>query len=90
MALPQGIAVVTGAASGMGEAAARLLAEAGWSELLLCDLNAERLAATAQRIDGQAETLAGDIAAPGIRARGPRVAARVDQGLDESRRNANR
>lgn len=58
----KGIAVVTGAASGMGEAAARLLAEAGWP-LLLCDLNQERLAATAGRLPGQVETLAGDIAA---------------------------
>jgi NAD(P)-dependent dehydrogenase (short-subunit alcohol dehydrogenase family) len=65
MTQPQGIAVVTGAASGMGEAAARLLAEAGWSTLLLCDLNAERLDASAQRIQGQAETLAGDISEPG-------------------------
>lgn len=60
----KGIAVVTGAASGMGEAAAQLLAEAGWS-LLLCDLNAGRLAETAARLSAQAptETLAGDLAA---------------------------
>jgi len=55
------LAIVTGAASGMGEAAARLMRDAGWS-LLLCDLNAERLSATAERLGG-AETLAGDISA---------------------------
>src|SRR5262245_25014550 len=65
MSQANGIAVVTGAASGMGEATARLLAEAGWSQLLLCDLNAERLDASAQRIEGQAETLAGDISEAG-------------------------
>jgi NAD(P)-dependent dehydrogenase (short-subunit alcohol dehydrogenase family) len=58
-----GIAVVTGAASGMGEAAARLMGEAGWP-LLLCDVNRERLEATAGRLRGQGavETLAGDLA----------------------------
>src|SRR5437016_2570477 len=58
-----GVAVVTGAASGMGEAAARLMAEAGWS-LLLCDLNAGRLQSTAERLkpQGTVATLAGDIA----------------------------
>lgn len=60
----KGVAVVTGAASGMGEAAARLLGEAGWSPLLLCDLNAERLAETAQRLGGATEILAGDISDP--------------------------
>jgi NAD(P)-dependent dehydrogenase (short-subunit alcohol dehydrogenase family) len=56
------IAVVTGAASGMGEAAARLLSEAGWS-VLLCDLDAERLRQTQERLSGPSEILAGDIAA---------------------------
>jgi NAD(P)-dependent dehydrogenase (short-subunit alcohol dehydrogenase family) len=55
------IAVVTGAASGMGEAAARLLSEAGWS-VLLCDLNPERLRETQERLQGETEILAGDIA----------------------------
>jgi NAD(P)-dependent dehydrogenase (short-subunit alcohol dehydrogenase family) len=61
----EAIAVVTGAASGMGEAAARLMAEAGWP-LLLCDLNGERLAASAARLErrGEVEQLAGDIADP--------------------------
>jgi NAD(P)-dependent dehydrogenase (short-subunit alcohol dehydrogenase family) len=58
-----GIAIVTGAASGMGEAAARLMAEAGWP-LLLVDLSADRLQATAERLrqSGPVETLAGDLA----------------------------
>ncbi|CAN7445313.1 SDR family oxidoreductase [Phenylobacterium sp. LjRoot225] len=64
---PAGVAIVTGAASGMGEAAARLMSEAGWP-LLLCDLNAERLddAADRLRAGGQADTLAGDIADAGF------------------------
>jgi NAD(P)-dependent dehydrogenase (short-subunit alcohol dehydrogenase family) len=57
----QGIAIVTGAASGMGEAAARLMAEAGWS-LLLCDLNAASVDAKAAELGG--ESLAGDISDP--------------------------
>jgi NAD(P)-dependent dehydrogenase (short-subunit alcohol dehydrogenase family) len=59
-----GIAVVTGAASGMGQAAARLMVEAGWP-LLACDLNAERLDAAAAGLldNGVVETLAGDVSA---------------------------
>lgn len=59
---PQGVAVVTGAASGMGLAAARLMSQAGWP-LLLCDLNADRLEATAAelRAAGPVDTLAGDL-----------------------------
>lgn len=61
---PAGVAVITGAASGMGEAAARLMGEAGWP-LLICDLNDERLGASAERLRarGSVETLAGDITA---------------------------
>lgn len=55
------IAIVTGAASGMGEATARLMKDAGW-QLLLCDLNADRLAAKADELS--AESLAGDISDP--------------------------
>lgn len=64
---PPGIALITGAASGMGEAAARLMSEAGWP-LLLLDLNAERLEAAAERLraGGPVEALAGDIADPGF------------------------
>lgn len=70
--LPQGIAVVTGAAGGMGSACARQLAEAGWDSLLLCDISAERLEAVAAplRAAGKAVTvLAGDIADPACPAR---------------------
>ncbi len=58
----EGVAVITGAASGMGEAAARLMAEAGWP-LLICDLNVDALALAAERLgaSGPVETLAGDI-----------------------------
>jgi NAD(P)-dependent dehydrogenase (short-subunit alcohol dehydrogenase family) len=44
----------------MGQSAARLLAEDGWP-LLLCDLNADRLAQTAEQLPGKVEMLAGDI-----------------------------
>jgi NAD(P)-dependent dehydrogenase (short-subunit alcohol dehydrogenase family) len=39
-----GMAIVTGAAGGMGSHCARLLGEDGWAELLLCDLDEGRLA----------------------------------------------
>ena len=60
-----GIAIVTGAASGMGEASARLMGEAGWP-LLLCDLNEARLEALAAAAPPgtEVEILAGDLAAP--------------------------
>lgn len=63
--IPQGIAVITGAAGGMGSACARQLAEAGWDRLLLCDISEERLEAVAAplRAAGKAvDILAGDIA----------------------------
>lgn len=62
---PQGMAVVTGAASGMGLEAAKLMSAAGWP-LLLCDLAAERLEAAAQALRGAGpvETLAGDLSDP--------------------------
>jgi NAD(P)-dependent dehydrogenase (short-subunit alcohol dehydrogenase family) len=56
----KGIAVVTGAASGMGAASARLMAEAGWS-LLLCDINASGLDAVTASIGERAEAFPGDI-----------------------------
>ena len=67
---PEGLAVITGAASGMGEAAARLMSEAGWP-LLVCDLDGERLDAAACRLwaRGPVEALAGDIAAADFPAR---------------------
>jgi NAD(P)-dependent dehydrogenase (short-subunit alcohol dehydrogenase family) len=64
-ALPAGVAIVTGAADGMGAQCARLMAEAGWPDLLLCDLNEGALEAVAAplRTDrSRLETLTGDIA----------------------------
>lgn len=65
--LPQGVAVVTGAAGGMGSACARQMAEAGWNRLLLCDVSAERLEAVAGPLrdaGNVVDILAGDIADP--------------------------
>lgn len=70
--LPKGVAVVTGAAGGMGSATARQLAEAGWPDLLLCDVEAGRLegvAAPLRAAGAKAEILAGDIADPAFPAR---------------------
>ena len=39
-----GVAIVTGAAGGMGSHCARLLGEDGWNEFVLCDLDEARLA----------------------------------------------
>lgn len=67
MEKPQGVAVVTGAAGGMGSASARELVSEGWNDLLLCDISAERLEAVAGPLREQGakvEILAGDIAAP--------------------------
>ncbi len=60
-----GTAIITGAASGMGEAAAQLMAAAGW-KLLITDLNTDRLEQVAHRLRtlGQVDFLAGDISAP--------------------------
>lgn len=67
MQRPAGVAIVTGAASGMGEAAARIMGEAGWP-LLACDVNGDRLATAAAgfRAQGPVETLAGDISDAGF------------------------
>lgn len=64
-ALPQGVAVVTGAAGGMGSACARQLAEAGWQDLLLCDVSLDRLEAVAaplREAGNKVSVLAGDVA----------------------------
>lgn len=64
-----GIAVVTGAAGGMGSASARQLAEAGWEELLLCDISAQRLEAVAAPLrdaGAQVHVLAADLADAGF------------------------
>jgi NAD(P)-dependent dehydrogenase (short-subunit alcohol dehydrogenase family) len=67
----EGIAVVTGAAGGIGSATARQLSAAGWS-LLLCDLDAARLEAVAAPLraaNDNVEILAGDVADPDFPAR---------------------
>lgn len=59
-----GVAIVTGAAGGMGSQCARLLVEDGWPQLLLCDLDKAKLEAVAAPLrakGAQIETLAGDI-----------------------------
>ena len=64
----QGVAIVTGAAGGMGAPSATRLAAQGWP-LILCDISAERLEALATplRADGgRVEILAGNIADPGF------------------------
>jgi NAD(P)-dependent dehydrogenase (short-subunit alcohol dehydrogenase family) len=43
----EGVAVVTGAAGSMGKATAQALFDAGWNDLLLCDLGQEALDAVA-------------------------------------------
>jgi NAD(P)-dependent dehydrogenase (short-subunit alcohol dehydrogenase family) len=61
---PQGVAIVTGAAGGMGSHCARLLGEDGWPELLLCDLDEAKLAPVAEalRAEGaKVDVLAGEI-----------------------------
>jgi NAD(P)-dependent dehydrogenase (short-subunit alcohol dehydrogenase family) len=62
-----GVAIVTGAAGGMGSHCARLLGEAGWPELLLCDLDEARLAPVAEKLRGagaKVELLGGEITDP--------------------------
>lgn len=63
--LPKGVAVVTGGAGGMGSATATQLVEAGWRELLLCDVNADKLEETARPLrehGAKVDILVGDIA----------------------------
>lgn len=63
----EGVAIVTGASGGMGAQCARLLAEGGWSTLLLCDLDAARLepvAAAVRAAGATAELLVGEITDP--------------------------
>ena len=67
MDIPQGVAIITGAAGGMGSACARQLVEAGWTHLLLCDVSEERLKAVAGPLRGAGnvvDILAGDVADP--------------------------
>jgi NAD(P)-dependent dehydrogenase (short-subunit alcohol dehydrogenase family) len=62
----KGIAVVTGATGGMGSASARALAEAGYEDLLLCDIDNARLEEVAgflRQRGVKVDTLAGSISA---------------------------
>lgn len=62
-----GVAIVTGAAGGMGSQCARLMAEDGWPELLLCDINAaglEKVAAPLRDKGVKVDLLAGEITDP--------------------------
>jgi len=63
----EGVAIVTGAAGGMGSHCARLLGEDGWPELLLCDLDEARLGAVAEALrasGAKVELLGGEITDP--------------------------
>lgn len=67
MTLAKGVAIVTGAAGGMGRECARLLAEAGWKELILCDLDENRLQSVAETVrdkGASADILVGEITDP--------------------------
>jgi len=67
--IPQGVAIITGAAGGMGSACARRLAEAGWTRFLLCDVSRERLEAVAAPLrdaGNGVDIMPGDIADPGF------------------------
>jgi len=62
-----GMAIVTGAAGSMGKATAQALFEAGWTDLLLCDVAQEPLARVADPLraaGAQVTTLEGDVADP--------------------------
>lgn len=68
-ALPQDVTIITGAAGGMGSATSQAMVHAGRTNLMLIDLNAERLEAVAAplRKDGiRIEILAGNIADAGF------------------------
>ena len=63
--IPQGVTIITGAAGGMGSATTQAMVEAGRSELILIDMNAERLETTAaplREAGARIELLAGNIA----------------------------
>lgn len=67
----RGVAIVTGAAGGMGSASAAQLSAQGWP-LILCDLNAQQLEASAALLRATGTPvalLAGDIADPAFPAR---------------------
>lgn len=63
----KGVAIVTGAAGGMGSHCARLLGEDGWNELLLCDLDEARLGPVAESLrakGAKVDLLGGEITDP--------------------------
>jgi len=65
--LPEGVAIVTGAAGGMGRECARLMAEDGWGQLLLCDIDEVKLEKVAELVraaGATAEVLADDMTNP--------------------------
>lgn len=67
-----GVAIVTGAAGGMGSPCARLLGEDGWRELILCDMDEARLAPVAESLRAggvKVELLGGEITDPAFSAR---------------------
>lgn len=71
MSEKSGIAIVTGAAGGMGKATARAFAAHGW-DLLLCDLDearTETVAGSLREARQTIEVLAGDVVAPGFPSR---------------------
>jgi len=66
--MANGLALVTGAASGMGKGCAKVLAEAGW-ELVLCDMAAGKLEEVAAELPGNPTTLVLDLTAPDLASR---------------------
>ncbi|MDE2404534.1 MAG: SDR family oxidoreductase [Sphingomonadales bacterium] len=63
----EGVAIITGAAGGMGAPCARQMADAGWQDLLLVDLDEARLEAVAAPLraaGATVATLAADMTAP--------------------------
>jgi NAD(P)-dependent dehydrogenase (short-subunit alcohol dehydrogenase family) len=63
----QGVAIVTGAAGGMGSATAKALFDAGWTELVICDLDAGKLdgvAAPLRAAGAKVDIVAGNVADP--------------------------
>src|SRR5688572_1200242 len=61
LALDGLVAVVTGAAGGIGAASARHLSEAGAS-VVMVDIDADRLAVAAAQLPGPSATVVGDVA----------------------------
>lgn len=77
-------AIVTGAAQGMGFAAAKRFLEMGFGGVLLVDRNAAKLADAAARLKalGRVETLAGDLMDTGLPARAVALAVSAFGRLD--------